>query len=86
MRGSPELLTCDLSENRSKALPPSLLPRLRISLDCMPNAVDRADSQVSRPWRITNCICCHLPAASSRYAVAARLPWLQQELSDPIVR
>jgi hypothetical protein len=27
MRGSPELLTGDLSENFLKALPPSLLPR-----------------------------------------------------------
>jgi len=35
MRGSPEFLTCDLSENRSKALPPSLLPRIRIELESM---------------------------------------------------
>jgi hypothetical protein len=45
MRGSPEFLTCDLSENRSKALPPSLLPRIRIELKSMPdsNLPDAAD-------------------------------------------
>jgi hypothetical protein len=44
MRGSPEFLTCDLSENRTKALPPSLLPRLSISIECMPNTNRGTDS------------------------------------------
>ncbi len=53
MRGSPELLTCDLSENRSKALPPSLLLRICSLLECMPNTNRSRDAVRLGPCLIT---------------------------------
>jgi hypothetical protein len=78
MRGSPELLTCDLSENKSKALPPSLLPRTRTSLECMPDT-NRSTGLAPPTLSYNHLICFYLRSGSDLDAVMVRQPRYGQD-------